>query len=210
MELLRISDSKLKVMLSREDLASFELRAEDLDYTNTETKRMFWDILNRAKRTLGFDTDGARVLVQLYPSRAGECEMFITRLGAVCRSCGEGNEADELPIKPLLHYKPSHHPAHGKGKPGAFGFEEMEWMIIVCRRLCGIGYSGESEAYIGDNGKYYLFLDGLDPTGYIPLDEYSFIVEYGSSENVEALRGFLGEHGKAICPKNAVEQLGGL
>lgn len=208
MELLRISDSKLKVMLSREDLKSFDLRAEDLDYSNTETKRMFWDILSRAKHTLGFDTDGARVLVQLYPSRSGECEMFITKLGAVCRSCAEGGGADDPPLRPLLHYKPSHHSPHKAGAPGAFGFERMEWMLTVCRRLCGIGYSGESEAYIGDNGKYYLFLNGLDPSGFIPLDEYTFIVEYGSSENVESLRGFLGEHGRVICRENAVERLG--
>ncbi len=208
MELLQISDSKLKVMLSGEDLASFDLRAEDLDYSNTETKRMFWDILNRAKQTIGFNTDGARVLVQLYPSRSGECEIFITKLGSICRTCGESVGTDEIPLQPLLHYKPLHHSPHGKGKTGAFGFEQMEWMILVCRRLCGIGYSGESEAYIGDNGRYYLFLDGLDPDGYIPLDEYSFIVEYGSSENVEALRGFLGEHGRAICEENAVERLG--
>ena len=58
------------------------------------------------------------------------------------------------------------------------------------------------------DGKYYLFLDGLDPSGFIPLDEYSFIVEYGSSENVESLRGFLSEHGRAICQENAVERLG--
>ena len=84
----------------------------------------------------------------------------------------------------------------------------MEWLITVCHRLQGIGYAGQSEAYIGDDGRYYLFLEGLDPTGYLPLDEYSFIVEYGSPENVEALRGFLGEHGKPICAEEAVERLG--
>ena len=210
MEMLQISDSKLKVMLSREDLESFDLRAEELDYSNTATKRMFWDILNQAKRALGFDTDGARVLVQLYPSRAGECEMFITRIGSVCRGCAEGNIAGDPPLRPLLHYKPAHRSASLKGDVGAFGFDGIDRMLTVCHRLCGIGYSGKSGAYIGDNGRYYLFLDGLDLSGYIPLDEFSFIVEYGSSENVEALRSFLSEHGKAICKENAVEQLGAL
>ena len=205
MELLRISDSKLKVMMNRQDLADFQLRAEELDYSNTETKRMFWDILNQAKHTLGFVTDGARVLVQLFPSRDGGCEMFITKIGEICHSCQQGEEGGS-PLLPLLHYKPSHHSSGGR--PGVFGFDTLEWMISVCHRLCGIGYAGESEAYIGDNGRYYLFLEGLDPTGYLPLDEYSFIVEYGSAENVEAVRGFLGEHGKVICKKRAVEQLG--
>ena len=203
MELLRVSDNKLKVMLTKEDLNDFGIRAEDLDYGNTETKRMFWDILNLAKHTESFDTDGFRVLVQLYPSRDGGCEMFITKLGASPRPCPLSGDAQE----PLLHYKPSHRMSD-MGKPGAFGFSCMEWMISVCHRLCGIGYAGQSEAYIGDDGRYYLFLEGLDPTGVLPLDEYSFIAEYGCAENVEALRGFLEEHGKPICKEEAVERLG--
>ena len=63
MEIIMISESKLKVMLTSEDLQAFELEAEDLDYGNTETKRMFWDVLGRAKNSVGFDTDGQRVLV---------------------------------------------------------------------------------------------------------------------------------------------------
>ena len=76
-----ISDCKLKVMLGEDDLKQFEIKAEQLDYSNTETKRMFWDILNRAKHQTGFDTDGQRVLVPLYPSKQGGCEMFVTKIG---------------------------------------------------------------------------------------------------------------------------------
>ena len=82
-----ISDNKLKVMLCQEDLKHFELKAEELDYSNTETKRMFWDVLSQAKHQTGFDTDGQRVLVQLYPSKEGGCEMFVTKIGLLSSSC---------------------------------------------------------------------------------------------------------------------------
>ena len=49
MEIIMISDCKLKVMLGEDDLKQFEIKAEQLDYSNTETKRMFWDLLSRAK-----------------------------------------------------------------------------------------------------------------------------------------------------------------
>lgn len=209
MEIIMISESKLKLMLAREDLAEFDLDAEELDYSKTETKRMFWDILNRLKRNVGFQTDGCRVLVQLFPSRDGGCEMFITKF-ADLRYHPEQERSQESTESgaPLLHYKPSHRSGGGKGKPGAFGFEHLEWMITVCRRLMGIGYAGKSSAYISDDHRFFLFLEGLDPTGYLPLDEYSFIAEYGSTENVEALQGFLCEHGKLLCERDAVEKLG--
>ena len=81
MEIIMINENKLKVMLCKEDLSHFELSPEQLDYSNTETKRMFWDVLSRAKHQTGFDTDGQRVLVQLYPSKEGGCEMFVTKIG---------------------------------------------------------------------------------------------------------------------------------
>lgn len=209
MEMIMINESKLKVMLTGADLEEFDLEAEDLDYSNTETKRMFWDILGRAKHSVGFDTDGTRVLVQLYPSREGGCEMFITKIGTVCKECAtEPPDSSEAPSAPILHYKPSHRSPPGKGRPGAFSFDCLEWLITVCRRLRGIGYTGNSTAYIDDRRRYYLFLEGLDPTGYLPLDEYSFITEYGIRENVESLRQFLGEHGKCLCTTDAVDRLG--
>ncbi len=209
MEVIMISESKLKLMLAREDLAEFDVDAEALDYSKTETKRMFGDLLNRLKQSIGFQTDGCRVLVQLFPSRDGGCEMFITKIADLryhpeAENAQSGTEGGAT----LLHYKPAHRSCGAKGKPGAFGFEQLEWMIMVCRRLIGIGYAGNSSAYISDDHRFFLFLEGLDPTGYLPLDEYSFITEYGSSENVEAIRGFLGEHGRLLCEQDAVEQLG--
>ena len=52
MEMLIIGEGKLKIMLSSEDLEEFGLCADELDYSNTDTKRMFWDLLGRAKHTL--------------------------------------------------------------------------------------------------------------------------------------------------------------
>ena len=202
MELLKISDTKLKVMLTKEDLLRFDLDTDTLDYGNTETKRMFWEILNHAKHAVNFDTDGVRVLVQLYPCRSGGCELYVTKIGAACRDCAPEQE------EPLLHYKPSHRPDGRSERTGVFGFDTVEWLITVCRRLRSIGYGGTSAAYRGDDNRYYLFLDGLDATGYLPLDEYSFITEYGTAENVDALRNFLGEHGRLVCDCGAVEQLG--
>lgn len=208
MEIIMISENKLKLMLTRRELEEFDLEAEELDYSKTETKRMFWDILNRLKHSVGFQTDGCRVLVQLFPSKDGGCEMFITKIADLRYHSPIQSTAkpEELDI-PILHYKPSHH-IDQNGKIGAFGFDRLNWLIMVCRRLMGIGYAGKSSAYISDDRRFYLFLDGLDPTGYLPLDEYSFIAEYGNMENVEALQDFLCEHGKPLCERDAVEQLG--
>ena len=203
MEIIMISETKLKIMLSAEDLKEFELEAESLDYSNTETKRMFWDVLSRAKHSVGFDTDGHRVLVQLYPSREGGCEMFITRLGLLCREEGRAEE-EEYPPTVIASGK-GHSRARGNSElKTAFVFNTMEGLLAVCRRLAAIAYDGDSEAFVGDDRRYYLFLSELESSSYLPLDEYAFIGEYGTQENALSLRHLISEHAKTICDKEAV------
>ena len=204
MEMIKIGTSKLKVMLTKEDLEEFELAAETLDYSNTETKRMFWDILGRAKHSVGFDTDGERVLLQLYPSRTGGCELFITKLGQLCGSddkdCVLTEEESILPAserdQSLLTQKSS-----------AFGFEKTEWLLLACRRLLAAGYDRDSAAYVCEGSRLFLFLFGIEPKDLI-LDQYSFLSEYGRAEDAEFLTPYIEEHGTPLCPHDAVEHLG--
>jgi negative regulator of genetic competence, sporulation and motility len=199
MEMIMVSDRKLKVMLSGADLRDFGLNTEELDYTNTETKRMLWELLHRAKKSVGFNTEGHRVLVQLFPCRHGGCEIFITKSeeSAIRDDC-----------EPQLHYKPSHYDLHTDGRDEAFRFESLEHLLAVCHRLLEIGFVGKSEAYSGDDHLYYLLLKGINRSEYLLLDEFSFIEEYGTPASAEAVGHFLGEHGHTLCEEDAIRILG--
>ena len=206
MEIIMISESKLKVMLDAEDLQSFSITADELDYNNTETKRMFWEVLNRAKQSSGFQTDGHRVLVQLYPSRSGGCEMFISKLGLICHS--EREEDGEPTLTAMIAKNPrmqSSKPSHTNSANSAvFGFDSMACLLAVCRRLESLAYDGESEAYLGEDRRCYLFLSDLALSPYLPFDEYSFIGEFGTPENLNSLRHYVQEHASPICTDGAV------
>ena len=210
MEFILISDSKIKVMLTEEDLKEFEIEADELDYANTDTKRMFWDILSRAKHITGFDTDGQKVLVQLYPSRHGGCEMFVTKIGALHsteESCHIHGKPEPIISEKITVKGKSRSALKPKKRVSVFAFDTLEEMLSVCRRLRSLGYSEESSAYIGENRRCYLLLDGVDTTGYEPIDKFSFIYEFGVVENSDATDFFLLERGKSLCSENAVEIL---
>ena len=208
MDMIMISDRKLKVMLTQKDLDGYGIHTEDLDYANTDTKRMLWDLLSLAKRRVSFNTDGQRVLLQLFPSRDGGCEIFVSKLGMLPRE--DPSAPADLYAEPVLHCKREYTSEPSPQRVGAFRFESVELLLAVCRRLYGIGYGGESAAYAGDNRFYYLLLDGMDTTGYLPFDEFSFIREYGTSESAEGALHFLSEHGSLLCPSDAVRILGSL
>ena len=201
-EFILINSDSLKIIMSKRDLEEFDITADSLDYSDVDTKRMLWDILGRDKRSVGFSCDRERVIVRLYTSRDGGCEMFISKLGTdeeCCGSCLRSKSAGVQESGSEL-----------QKRQGAYSFEALERLLTVCRMLSESGYSGESAAYYDADGIYYLFLDGLDATGYFKYDEFSFIDEYGDCRNVEATYSFLCEHGSTICANNAVEMLSGL
>lgn len=206
MEMILIGDRKLKVMLSPEDLRDFDMKAKDLDYTNTETKKMFWDILSRAKRSVGFNTDGCRVFVQLFPSKKGGCEIFVTKLSHAEES--ESSDVPEGSEKPTPNGQNTYLFSGKEPRIHAFAFGELEALLAVCRRLNTADYLGASSAYLGDNRRFYLLLENTELCEYLPLHEFSFIDEYGSSEPFSTVSVFLKEHAQSVCAENAVQILG--
>ncbi|MBR5539720.1 MAG: adaptor protein MecA [Clostridia bacterium] len=79
MELIRISESALKVTLTKEDMESYDIVFETLDYENIETRLALTEILAEAKRTAGFFADSDKLYIQAFSDGAGGCELFVSR-----------------------------------------------------------------------------------------------------------------------------------
>lgn len=183
MELILISERKLKVMLTKADMDALELTCDTIDYDNTETRRAFWSILDEAKHKTGFDAAADRVYIQVYPGRNGGCELYVTKLA------GEGDGC--------VRVTQSSHAEAGV----AYRFECIERMLLACRRLRDAAYNGGSEAFFADKS-YYLTLTH-------PLGQYDYVSEYGKRLSGE-LHSYLVEHGSRICDGEAVAKLGEL
>ena len=85
MELLLISDKKMKIMLTKEDMESFGLSSEKLDYDIEATREALDKILESAKAKTGF-AGGARTYIQAFALKSGGCEIFLT----VCDGASAG------------------------------------------------------------------------------------------------------------------------
>ncbi len=217
MDLIRIDDNKMKIMLTPVDMQSYSLNAEEIDCTKTETRRAFRHILDDVRSQTGFDAQGNKIYVQLYPSREGGCEMFVTKLDVVC-AIGEPAERRSLSLGNTTPSPQSHSRQESEGDRGrtiAFAFETLEHLLRVCRWLRAQAFLGGSAAYRGEEGRYYLLLSdrsGDHSVRHLPLDRniLSFICEYGTQQNAETVRLYIREHGCPICEKNAVARLAGL
>ena len=80
MELIVINESKIKIMLSKPDMLHYQLEANKMNQTDEHTRAVFRHIFDDARAEIGFDTTGKRLFIQMFTSREGGCEIFVTKL----------------------------------------------------------------------------------------------------------------------------------
>ena len=82
MEILHITDKKLKLTLSAEEAVRYKLDAKRLEDLG-DVRQLLSSLLVGEENAAEFLS--GRVLVQAYPIKSGGCELFVTRLPAVRR-----------------------------------------------------------------------------------------------------------------------------
>ena len=185
MEYILINDSKLKIILERQELAEWDISADELDYANPAARQVFEGLLGYAKKELGFDTAGHKVLLQLFPSKDGGCELFVTRLGPSTEQRSPRTEKEKRNIEKK-----------------AYSFDKLSHLLAVCKRLSSMKYCGSSSAWFDESGKWFLLLSVEEDT------DFNFISEYGEVESPSALELYLCEYGTAVRREDAAIVLG--
>ena len=183
MEIIRIGENKLKLILTDEDLLKYHLKFESLHYDNTEMRRILWTILDEAKKKTGFDAAAERTLVQTYPGRKGGCEIYVTR------------QAEEK---------------HGQGgNLFIYRFTDADAVFSVCRLLSPISARYESMLYRACDATYYLVLYPKERASEKEnlLSPLSFIEEYAQRIKSSGALSYIKEHASLWIPSKAVERL---
>lgn len=201
MELIPINDSKLKIMLSYEDMTYYKLDAENMSYSDEETRNALKAIFKDVKMRSGFDADTQKTYIQLYPDKRGGCEMFVTKL--------------ECEKSPGLHKQSKSQKKKESAKEAicpkenyVFSFDSLEHLIKVCRRLDRCEMKIQGSAYKDSDGKrYFLIIYGVNQLSFFSLDEFTFIGEFAKRQNSEYSWMYIKEHCEELCALNAISLL---
>ena len=232
MELILISNTKLKIMLDESDMKKYHIGSET-DCSGGTTRKAIRSLLDCARDQIGFNTDGEEIFVQLYASKRGGCELFVTK----CKtpSAEEGTERVKSPVlsqdgaRERKTEKPLYLPESKKSKKDissdtsvsqapipkkdvrssrlAYSFDDISSLLSVCKILRRHDHLPESRAFADDADKFYLMLSGIGMSAFSRLDSLTFILEYGKRENPDCLLSYISEHGKIICEEMAIERL---
>ncbi len=206
MEWIRISDNKLKIMLTAEDAKRYALRCETMDLADSFTRKAFREILSDIRSDTGFDATKDKVYIQMYPSKEGGCELFVTKMGLLyseSEPCISEKEETNRPSRAVRRALP---------KSEIYSFPDLSSLLSVCLRLLKADFPGESAAWRDNGGTYWLQLtERAESAKKAPCripPWRGMLTEYGRRENAEHAKLYLSEHGHCVCPVSAVEILG--
>lgn len=200
MDYIKISNSKLKIMLTAEDMKKYEIQSASIAIPDMQIRQILQKLLCDAHVQADFMGEDTRLYVQMFPCTGGGCELFISRLDSI--------QKPGLP-EPFAKSKALMLKDKGFGD-AVYCFESLTDMIALCRRLCSVGFDYESVAFMEGEHKYYLFLCAFPPPSLYELDTYCFLSEYGTRQNFKLIEGRMVEYGKVICKNDAVHVLGQL
>lgn len=230
MELIVISENKFKIMLSEPDMRRYELNPEDMAETDDHTRRAFRHLLDDCGE-IGRDTRGERLLVQVYSSKEGGCEIFVTKIeqrerrvlneNRQTHRLTEGEKAlrskimemegaphahtsREIPVEDIADDEPA---LFTFTRSACFLFIHLQDAISACRRLNQVGIVGGS-CYILEEDQGVLLRLELPILYDQRLDAtVAFLCEYGREIDEACVALYLCEHAQMISAADAVSLL---
>ena len=118
MEVIRINRERIKIMLSPADMVEMDINCEVLDSFDKRGKEAFGKIMQEARDKCGFISCGRKILVQVFPSKDGGCEMFITKVN-------DGELSSRVKKQRKYYYK----------------FEVFQDLLGFCAAIMNINYN---------------------------------------------------------------------
>lgn len=186
MEILRIGKYAIKISLTNDESKEYKLQNAE-NYNDQELKEAFSRLLKEAKELVDFSYSGRKIFTEIYPSKDGGCEVFVSTVNIDTKN------------KSIQHSKPQKKSL----QMSIYETESFSFLLKMCFRLSEIKFKGKSSVYYNkENKHYFLVLEDLFPKEL----KYAFLVEYSSSLRPSALE-YIKEYYKCVIKKGGVKLL---
>lgn len=188
MEIVKINEKSIKISLSSDEVKEYDL-CEGKELDAEEMKRIFSSLLQKAKNEVGFTYAKENIVAEIFSSKDGGCEIFVScLLGEVKMYKDKREELSSQKIK-----------AQGQ----IYAFDNIEDLIKVLDALRNIDKSLSTSVYYNNkNGKYFLVLENVLRKSI----KHAFILEFAKYVKSPFLQ-YITEYFSPICISDAHEKL---
>lgn len=185
MKFEKITNTKIRIVLSLQDMESNNLTAENVLSNSADSQKLLEKIITRAEKELGFNPEDSKLLIEAVPSEE-DCIFTITKLldEKICNA-----QRNNFFI---------------------FKFEGFDDFLNLCTFLNNFSYLCLEEisknfSLIQYNGAYYLKFVETSKSCLVIDYIKTLFNEFGKDvSNSAGIDGVLNEYGKVIISKNAL------
>ncbi|WP_408069542.1 adaptor protein MecA [Butyrivibrio sp. JL13D10] len=230
MKIERVNDCQIRCTLTKEDLASRELKISELAYGTDKAKDLFRDMMQQASYQFGFDAEDIPLMIEAVPINS-ECIVLIitkvedpeeldTRFANFSPSLqseitGDDNEDEtEEDIMDLFQKLKNESPAEAKKVSKnvdpffLFSFGSMH-DVMQFTSLNQVNVSVRNTLYKNEsNGRLYLLIHPDNESATVLQKLCTLLSEYGRSESSNSIsEQYLNEHYTVIIKDQAIQKL---
>ncbi len=239
MKIEKVNENQIRCTLTREDLASRELKISELAYGTEKAKNLFRDMMQQANFEFGFEAEDIPLMIEAIPLNS-ECIVLVitkvedpeeldTRFSRFAPSVTEDSDSEEYegdsPDEMLDLFRRLKDPRRPAPEAGAapaapepedknrtlmFTMDSLQQAMTVAA-ITAPRFHGISALYKDDRlGNYLLVLTQGEETRETFDRTCNIISEYGSLRRSPAgSRTYLEEHFEALIAENALQALSG-
>lgn len=195
MRVERLSQDKIRIFLTFDDLHERGIEKEDIWRDIPKVHDLFNDMMEQAYQELGFEVMGP-VAVEVFALPAQGMVVIVTR-GRSQASSEDDNEYDDDDIYEM-------EVTLEESDEIIYYFKDFEHLLEACHRVSAVLLEG-GKIY-RYNERYYLVLDEIDiENQQLYHTIIALLSEYGEASTVT--KYVLAEYGKPVISINAVQQL---
>ena len=188
MKIERVSDTQLKLTLTKADLAERDIKLEDLIRPGEKTQQLFRDIMEQAMEECDFITENTPLMVEAVPVGLDGIMIIVTKVESKDKN---SNPTELFQDDDLLVYS----------------FSKLDDVIDLSIRLEPL-FHGTSSLYKNE-GRYFLVMQGNTYTTEETIDDLETILDEYGQKHVSTLlsKYYLAEHGETIIGEKAIKAL---
>ena len=189
LEIIKINDTAIKITLLPSEAKEYEISDITMG-DESDIKGSFARLLKVAKEKVGFNFSSKKILAEIFPSKDGGYEIFISHTKRENQMYREKGEAPYQRPKYQLIYS----------------VDNIDTLLLILSRLKCISRDIYSSAYYDEEGeKYYLILEDVSKKDLF----LGFLGEFASSVRPSYIK-YVEEYYKCISKSNAVTDLSSL
>ncbi len=210
MKIERVSDTQLKLTLTKADLVERDIRLEDLIHPGEKTQKLFREIMEQAMEECDFVTENAPLMVEAVPVGLDGIMIIVTKVEDKEKGQSALNLFTQAKDNRRYKKKPlSEEEAEIKEDDDIliYSFAHLDDVIDLSIRLEHFFHGGS--ALYKHNHRYFLVLQGNTYTSDETIDDLEIILDEYGEKHISSLlsKYYLAEHGECMIAEKAIKSL---